>query len=100
MVDIAQQVALNSETVKPFFNPDYQYKSECDILCGGEVVRPDRIVFAKGETWVVDYKTGDHHKKYEEQVRGYMSVLEQMGYKNVKGFLLYIGDEGCSVEEV
>lgn len=104
--DVAERVkvlinsALNSETVKPFFNPGYQYKSECDILCGGEVVRPDRIVFAKGETWVVDYKTGDHHKKYEEQVRGYMSVLEQMGYKNVKGFLLYIGDEGCSVEEV
>ena len=27
-------------------------------------------------------------------------TLEEMGYDNVKGFLLYISNNGCSVEEV
>ncbi len=104
--DVAEKVkalmdsVLNSDAVKPFFNPDNAYKTECDILCGGEIVRPDRIVFAGDETWVVDYKTGSHKEKYEDQVRGYMSVLEKMGYENVKGFLLYISGEGCYVEKV
>ncbi|MBR0074013.1 MAG: UvrD-helicase domain-containing protein [Bacteroidales bacterium] len=91
---------LRAKDVRRFFDAEYSYKTECDMLCKGEIVRPDRIVFAGNETWVVDFKTGSHVEKYKEQVRGYMAVLEEMGYANVKGFLLYIGDEGCSVEEV
>lgn len=91
---------LHSDEVKRFFSPDYKYKTECEILRPGEIVRPDRIVFAQNETWVVDFKTGNHDAGYEKQVRGYMAVLKEMGYPDVKGFLMYISDNGCEVEEV
>ena len=102
---------LETNEVRPFFDSKYDYKTECEILLGKDfvrpecfekqdVVRPDRIVFAGDETWVVDFKTGDKSDKYKAQVNGYMSVLKAMGCDNVKGFLLYISSEGCSVEEV
>ena len=115
--ELEQQVSdllhsvLETKEVRPFFDPQYEYKTECEILLGKDfvrpgcfekqdVVRPDRIVFAGDETWVVDYKTGEKSDKYKDQVNGYMSVLEEMGYDNVKGFLLYISNNGCNVEEV
>lgn len=115
--ELVQQVSdllhsvLETKEVRPFFDPQYEYKTECEILLGKDfvrpecfekqdVVRPDRIVFAGDETWVVDYKTGEKSDKYKDQVNGYMSVLEEMGYDNVKGFLLYISNNGCNVEEV
>ncbi len=91
---------LETKAVRPFFDSQYDYKTECDIMHQGEIVRPDRIVFANGETWVVDYKTGDSKAEHKDQVHGYMSVLKELGYANVKGFLLYISSEGCEVERV
>ena len=91
---------LNSDEVKEFFNPQYKYKTECEITYKGDIVRPDRLVFAPNETWVVDYKTGNHDSGYVTQVQGYMAALKEMGYPDVKGFLLYISDKGCEVEKV
>ena len=102
---------MESDEVRRFFRPDYDYKTECDIMLGKDfnrppcfnnqdMVRPDRIVFADGETWVVDFKTGNREEKYINQVNGYKAALNDMGYTNVKGYLLYISDKGCEVEEV
>ena len=64
----------------------------------GEVChcRPDRVVVRPdGTAIVVDYKFGDapsdqQRSKYERQVKGYMSLLRQMGHQTVKGFLWYV----------
>ena len=115
--ELEQQVSdllhsvLETKEVRPFFDPQYEYKTECEILLGKDfvrpecfekqdVVRPDRIVFAGDETWVVDFKTGNPKPEHKDQVNGYKAVLEEMGCDNVKGFLLYISNNGCSVEEV
>ena len=115
--ELEQQVSdllhsvLETNDVRPFFDPQYKYKTECEILLGKDfarpkifekkdTVRPDRIVFTCDETWVVDYKTGEKSDKYKDQVNGYKAVLEDMGYDNVKGFLLYISNNGCKVEVV
>ena len=37
-----------------------------------------------------DYKFGKESDKYKEQVKRYMDLLVQMGYKNVKGYLWYV----------
>ena len=76
---------------------------ERDILVGGKVLRPDRVVeFGEGAV-VIDFKFAGRdarqHTKYEEQVRGYMDALRAMGYKGVEGFLWYLdprahGSEG------
>lgn len=53
--------------------------------------RPDRLVFTGRDTVeIVDYKfTTDSHDSHFDQVRNYMSLLRQMGYVNVSGFLWY-----------
>ena len=75
------------------------YGEQSIISEEGKNFRPDRIVLpAEGEDGVevVDYKFGEYKKdsksdkKYHEQVRNYMNLLQEMGYSNVKGFLWYV----------
>ena len=64
---------------------------EKDILTTlGNTYRPDRVVINGNNATVIDYKFGDEHKRsYHEQVRGYMSLLRQMGY-HTQGWLVYV----------
>ena len=57
-------------------------------------LRPDRVMVRDGEAVVLDFKFGKHnHAKYSEQVKSYMSLLRQMGYGHVTGYLWY-GKDG------
>ena len=53
-------------------------------------LRPDRVMVRGDEAVVLDFKFGKHnHAKYTEQVKQYMLLLGQMGYKTVDGYLWY-----------
>ena len=54
--------------------------------------RPDRIVWtADGHIDVVDFKfTSETSDEHRQQVRAYVSMLEQMGYEDVRGYLWYL----------
>ncbi|MBQ9073832.1 MAG: PD-(D/E)XK nuclease family protein, partial [Muribaculaceae bacterium] len=69
------------------------------ITQSGERYRPDRVVWTEdGTVEVVDYKFGEPHpRRYAEQVRGYMALLQNIGYDKVKGFIWYL-DSGKIVE--
>ncbi len=56
-----------------------------------ENYRPDRLVWHQdGSIDVVDYKfTTEHHDSHDRQVRGYMSLLREMGYERVRGYVWY-----------
>lgn len=56
----------------------------------GNVYRPDRVVIAGGKVSVIDFKFGDHHIKYERQVRKYADIWRRMGYDDVSAFLWYV----------
>ena len=77
-----------------FFDSRHRVVCEASIVVDGSVCRPDRIVFAEDETWVVDFKTGirndETHKQYEQQVARYAEVLTDMGYPDVKPVILYL----------
>jgi CRISPR/Cas system-associated exonuclease Cas4 (RecB family) len=66
--------------------------NEQTLLARGDVMkRPDRMVlYPDGRAVVIDYKTGQPHKGYPAQVRSYMRLLRQMGYRKVEGYLWYI----------
>jgi ATP-dependent exoDNAse (exonuclease V) beta subunit len=55
-------------------------------------MKPDRMVL-KGnkEMFLLDYKTGVHNVKYQQQLENYQDAIEKMGYKVVKKALVYIG---------
>jgi len=66
--------------------------NERNIYCAdGTIIRPDRVIDEGGHVTVVDFKFGEVEKRsYHKQVRMYMTHLEQMGYKSVKGYVWYV----------
>ena len=56
----------------------------------GEIYRPDRVIIAEGKVCVVDYKFGEHHRKYERQLKKYSDLWTRMGYRDVSAFLWYV----------
>ena len=50
------------------------------------------------EVVVVDFKFGRPRTEYHTQVRHYMSLLSDMGYQNVKGYLWFVYSN--KIEEV
>lgn len=82
---------LTDETLKLYFAPDAIVLNEKSILDkDGRTYRPDRIVFLRDQVMVLDYKTGQDNPQYQEQIDNYCSLLQQMGYANVKGRLVFI----------
>ncbi len=59
------------------------------LLPDGSLLRPDRLILSGDKVVVIDYKTGAEESYHAEQVQQYASVLEKMGYKETKLFLVY-----------
>ena len=91
--------ALSKVAYRNWFleNPDALYNESSLIDVDGSVYRPDRVVVEDGEVKVIDYKFGEHYRKYERQVKRYMDMWRRMGYENVSGFLWYL-DSGNIIE--
>lgn len=88
--------ALNHPIGNKWFTSEWELFNECNIIFrrDGQAVsrRPDRVMVNRtsGEVVVVDFKFGKPDAKYEEQVREYMQLLQEMGYKHVRGYLWYV----------
>lgn len=99
-LDEAESKALQTEieaivaapNCKVFFDPRWQVRNECDLVFRGEVMRPDRVLTDGDEAWVVDYKTGSPLPQHRTQVTGYCQALRAMGFRTVRGFVLYTAD--------
>lgn len=88
---------INNENVKKWFTPGLKVLNERTILAKNiqydgkekDLHRPDRIVIDGDTIIVIDYKTGEHLRKHYKQVGDYMSLLENMGFKKIEGYLWY-----------
>lgn len=94
---------LENKTVKHWFSNHWTLFNECTILHpdgngGIKEHRPDRVMTDGHETHVVDFKFGHPLPEHQEQVRLYMSLLQQMGLPNIKGWLWYVYSN--KIEEV
>ena len=56
----------------------------------GELYRPDRVILREGAVTVVDYKFGEHYRKYERQLLKYADIWRRMGYEEVSAYLWYV----------
>ena len=56
----------------------------------GQVYRPDRVVRTSDGVVIIDYKFGEHYRKYEHQMNRYVDLWRRMGYQNVTAFLWYV----------
>lgn len=90
---------LELPQVKDWFVDQWDIKTEKDILLpDGSVFRPDRVLIHENKAVVIDYKTGQPEKAHQSQVQKYAKILQQMGYSEVEGYLLYLEEPG--VEKV
>ena len=91
---------VSDENTAPFFAEGNKVLNECEMTDGKNVYRPDRVVITSDGVWVVDYKTGrEMHDRHEAQVRQYGRLIEEMGYANVRGCIIYLENE-VSVHQV
>ncbi|CAM3940590.1 UvrD-helicase domain-containing protein [Flavobacterium weaverense] len=84
---------INHNELESYFDDKHEILNEQTIIQKeGKTVKPDRMVITKDkEVFLLDYKTGTHQVKYQQQLENYQSAIESMGYKVVKKALIYIG---------
>jgi len=59
----------------------------------GAVYRPDRVEINGSKVLIIDYKFGEHNRKYEHQLKRYAGIWRRMGYEDVSAVLWYVQDD-------
>ena len=89
------------EEINDLFRNEHTILNEQAILTPeGDNYRPDRIVFAKDQIRVIDFKTGEERHTHYDQIRKYGHLLEEMGYSNVSAELFYLGENKISIKKI
>ncbi len=86
---------LASPIAAQWFDGSWKLFREASILPGSNrkerrTRRPDRVMFRRNETVVVDFKFGKPSPQHVEQVRDYLDLLTEMGRPSPQGFLWYV----------
>lgn len=87
--------ALKNPKVKDWYSGRWKLFNECAIIYPDnegnlQTRRPDRVMMDEKQVVVVDFKFGKPRPEYEDQVREYIHLLDEMGYSNISGYLWYV----------
>jgi ATP-dependent helicase/nuclease subunit A len=63
------------------------------LLPTGFIRRPDRVIFKEGKTIIIDFKFGVENPNYTEQISQYRHLLEDMGHKDIEGYIWYVDND-------
>ena len=90
---------LQKEGKEWWFTQPCKVLNEHDILTTtGNTQRPDRVIIHQDTAIIIDYKFGQEHKKqYQEQLRNYALLLQQMGY-TTESYIVYVAQQ--KIEQV
>ena len=75
-----------------FFDPEWEVFSERAIASEGRWYKPDRVIVKNDHTVVIDYKREKEHPKHHKQLEQYAALLQNMGYRNIDKYLVYVSD--------
>ena len=86
------EAALKSGAARGWFPQNREaVMNEVSLMdVGGKEFRPDRVLLTDGKVIVIDYKFGEHQRKYERQVSQYAQLWSRMGYSEIKAFIWYV----------
>ena len=96
----AAELLANRE-VENWFNGTYTVLNERSVINDQQqLFRPDRVMVNDRFAIVVDYKNSETVKEtHKKQVRNYMSILQNIGYTQIDGFVWYLkSDEIVKVD--
>lgn len=86
------EAIVGHPNLKQYFSLEIESYNEREIITKqGLIVIPDRLVIKpNGAAVIIDYKTGEHHDHYAQQLDTYANIIEQMGYVVENKLLVYI----------
>ena len=91
-VEVDPELELRSGG-RHWFDGSFRVLNEAAIVTAdGEIYRPDRVLISPtgDRVVVIDYKFGAPHSAHHRQVRNYVSLMREMGYPAVEGWLWYV----------
>lgn len=102
MLKQPEQEEMKKTITKVIFHPDLNQfydagltvLNERELLIpDGSVQRPDRVVISNNHATILDYKTGEPHGKYKQQLDMYAHSFSAMGYTIDHKIIVYINSE-------
>ena len=87
---LLELIIYHKDVIDFFWQVDEVILEHPILLPGGEVRRIDRLVKKEGYWHVIDFKTGKPRINDQNQVKEYIEVLSRMGFKELKGYLIYL----------
>ena len=70
--------------------PFYILSEQTIVNSEGNSYRPDKVLIGENEVIIIDFKfTGEPKPQHYNQVEEYKNLLQEMGYKNIQGYLYY-----------
>lgn len=92
-LELRLEALLAHKNIKPWFTDEWEVKTEVPVLpATGKVRRMDRVMIKGNKAVVVDFKSSKKVTGYQQQVKNYVSLLREMGYDPVEGYLLYLNN--------
>lgn len=88
-----KRIIFHPELTSFFAEGSIVYNEQSIIRRNVQTVKPDRVSVKDEKAYLLDYKTGAHLPKYENQLAEYQKALEEMGFEVAKKTLVYIGDD-------
>lgn len=87
------ETLLGMPLVQETFDGSWKILNEQAILLpDGRLRRPDRVAIRGNEVRIIDYKTGSKKEEHQQQIQGYMRLLQQMGMSGATGYLVYLDE--------
>ena len=80
--------------IRAAFSPEAKVKTECEVYSPDYGIRrPDRYAELPDVIYLLDYKTGKKTEEHPKQLQEYRSVLKKIVNKDIKAYLVYLGDD-------
>lgn len=87
------QIIKNPEVAGWFEQGNTVLREAGILLPTGFIRRPDRVIFKEGKTIIIDFKFGVENPHYTEQIDQYRHLLEDMGHKDIEGYIWYVDND-------
>ena len=82
---------LNNPVLIPWYAEGLDARNECGMYDEqGRFFRADRVVLQDTTAVIIDYKTGDPYPHHARQINNYASIINQMGYSDIKKYIVYL----------
>lgn len=84
--------------LQDLYNAEEFFNERDFVAPDGSLFRPDRLVKIQDKWVLMDYKTGEPKKKYENQLNNYAKFLTDLGMPVSKKLLIFLDQEEGVVE--